>query len=314
MNSLTARPRPSELTEAADLGASLVIMDSHGRPPDRKNSPLGEFLRSRRASVGPEEVGVTSIRRRRVSGLRREELARLAGVSVDYYTRLEQGRHATASYAVLESIATALLLTPAERAYLHRLAKVPGTIRSPAPQNMRVRPETIALLNALGTTPGVVLGPNLDVLATNAAARRLYGDLDALAAAERNAIHWMLFHPDAERLHGDEWAEVAAEMIGMLRLRAGRALAHPDVRRLVQELGASSAFFRKVWAEQTVSTGSRAIKHFQHPEAGAIELIVESLTVKHAEDQTVVVLMPPPGSPSERSWRAVMARDPHAAR
>jgi len=244
-----------------------------------------------------------------VTGLRREELAELAGVSVDYYTRLEQGRHGSASPAVLEAIATALRLPTAEREYLHRLADVNPTGRVASPVAPQVRPETLGLLRALGPTPGILLGPSMDVLAINAAGRRLYTDFDALPVEERNALRWMLRSPDARRLHSDEWAEISAEMIGMLRLRAGRTMAHPEVHRLVTELHASNAFFREVWADQTVSTGSRRTKQFLHAEAGPIVMDVETLSVRHAPEQTLVVLVPPAGSPSERAWHEATAHE-----
>jgi transcriptional regulator with XRE-family HTH domain len=260
--------------------------------------------------VDPATAGVVGRgRRRRVAGLRREELAELAGVSVDYYKRLEQGRHPTASYTVLEAIATALRLPPADRVYLHRIAQTEGAGGVAVAEPAAIRPETLSMLRVLDPMPAALLGPNMDVLAINAGGRRLYADFEALPVEERNVIRWMLFNENARALHGDEWEEIAAETIGMLRLRAGREVAHPDVRRLVAGLEASSEFFRRVWVGQVVSTGDRRLKRFHHPEAGPIEFAVETLSVKHAEDQTVVVLMPAAGSPSERAWRAVMERD-----
>lgn len=275
------------------------------RAPSRPNAALGEFLRSRRARLLPQEVGLRTGRRRRVEGLRREELASLAGVSVEYYTRLEQGRHAGASAGVLDALAAALRLSHDERSYLHRLAG-PGEGRSP--DVGRVRPETVRLMRALDPTPAVLLGHGMDVLGSNEGGRRLYTDFTALPTRLRNAVHWMLSDPGARDLHAEDWMVIAAEMVGMLRLRTGRGPRDARVGQIVDDLTASSAFFREVWQERTVSVGARPVKRFLHPEAGPIEMSVESLQVAHAEGQLLVVLVPEPGSPDERAWHSVMAR------
>jgi transcriptional regulator with XRE-family HTH domain len=250
----------------------------------RKNGPLGDFLRARRALVDPREVGLDDTERRRVIGLRRDELAQLANISVHYYTRLEQGKHAAASLSVLDSLATALLLPPAERAYLHRLAGVEGVGREVA-----VRPETVRLMDALGTTPGFVLGPNMDILATNAAAELLYRDDDQ--EKPDNMIQWLLFRRAATRLFGEDRIEIAAELIGMLRLHAGRKPAHSGIGRVVGELTYRSAFFRKMWAENAVSIGGRRLERVHRRDSGTAERIAETLAVKLAEDQTVLVFL-----------------------
>jgi transcriptional regulator with XRE-family HTH domain len=265
---------------------------------------LGEFLQSRRARVSPGDVGLFHGRRRRVQGLRREELAGLAGLSTDYYARLEQGRHSRPSPGVLDAVADVLRLSPAERDYLQRLAQ-------PAEKPIgaqAVRPETLKVMSALGTTPAALVGPRMDVLASNGAARRLYGDFDAMPADQRNAIRWMLSAPRARELHGEDWAAVAAELIGMLRLRFGRQPRDATTRRLVAELSAESQFFRRVWSDQIVSAGNRPVKRFHHPEAGTIDAAVEILNVTHAYDQHLVVLVPAPGSADDRAWRDVMGR------
>jgi hypothetical protein len=125
---------------------------------------------------------------------------------------------------------------------------------------------------------------------------------------ERNAIHWMLTDPASKRLHGDDWEAITAEMIGMLRLRTRSGLDQPQTSRLVARLAASSEFFRRVWAEQVISAGARPHKTFRHPQAGTLEVAVESLQVTHAGDQRLVVLMPAQGSASERAWREAMTR------
>jgi len=270
---------------------------------------LGQYLQSRRAKVSPADVGLFQGRRRRVQGLRREELAGLAGLSTAYYARLEQGRHSHPSPGVLDAVADVLRLSPAERDYLRTLArpaeKPAGGQEFPAET---VRPETLRVMRALGTTPAFLVGPRLDILATNGAARRLYADFDAMPAGKRNGVRWMLSSPHAQALHGDEWAAITAELIGMLRLRFGRQPRDDAARRLVAELSAESEFFRRVWADLTVSRGSRPVKRFHHPEGGTIDVAVEVLDVAHACDQQLVVLVPAPGSADDRAWRDVMGR------
>lgn len=275
------------------------------RSSGRRNAALGEFLRSRRARLLPQEVGLHTGPRRRVKGLRREELASLAGVSVDYYTRLEQGRHAGASAGVLDALAAALRLSPDERCYLHRLA-APGEGRSPGVE--QVRPETLRLMQALDPTPAVLLGHGMDVLGSNDGGRRLYTDFAALPTRSRNAVHWMLSDPRARHLHAEDWMVIAAEMVGMLRLRTGRGPRDARIEQIVDDLTASSALFRDLWQERTVSVGARPVKRFLHPEAGRIEMSVESLQVAHAQGQLLVVLVPEQGSSDERAWHSVMAR------
>lgn len=265
---------------------------------------LGAFLRSRRARVSPADVGLFQGRRRRVQGLRREELAGLAGLSTDYYARLEQGRHSHPSAGVLNAVADVLRLSADEREYLHHLTR---PAEKSAPRQV-VRPETMKVMTALGATPALLLGPRLDILASNSAARRLYADFDAMSSHQRNGIRWMLSAPRARELHGDDWSAVAAEMIGMLRLRSGRRPRDAAARRLIAELSAESEFFRRVWSDQTVSAGNRPVKRFQHPEAGTIDAAVEILAVTHADDQDLVVLMPASGSADERAWHGVMGR------
>jgi transcriptional regulator with XRE-family HTH domain len=270
----------------------------------RPNAALGDFLRSRRARLDPGEAGLISTRRRRVEGLRREELAALAGMSVDYYTRLEQGRHASASPGVLDAIARALRLPEADRAYLHRLAEpAPRKTETPAV----VRPETRHLIQALDPAPAALLGYDLSVLAVNRAARVLFTDYEALPPGERNAVHWMLTDPAARELHGDDWTAIVSEMIGIMRLRTGRKGPRGETRRLVDELLVSNDLFRRVWNDQTVSLADRSRKRLRHPRAGLVEFGVESLQVRYSTEQVLVVLTPEPGSESERAWHEVMA-------
>ena len=206
---------------------------------ERRNPELGDFLRSRRSQVEPSDVGLPGGERRRVEkGLRREELALLAGMSADYYTRLEQGRHPTASPAMLDSLARVLRLAAEERAHLYSLARVVDPHpRDEVPADSDEE-ELRHALDIFGDTPAYLCGPFGDVLASNDAVRFLTGtDYSSLPPAERNNLLWMLTSPAAQALYGDDWEQGAINRIGALRKVSGNAPGHPRVRALVERLG-----------------------------------------------------------------------------
>ncbi|HET6480209.1 MAG TPA: helix-turn-helix transcriptional regulator [Actinoplanes sp.] len=260
---------------------------------------LGEFLRSRRERVSPAQAGLFAGRRRRVPGLRREEVAGLAGLSTDYYARLEQGRHAEPSPGVVDALARVLLLDDGEHAYLRRLA---GSAPEPAPVRS-VRPATLRVMAALGTTPAFVLGPAFDLLASNRAGRLLYADFDAMPRPDRNVLRWMLTEP-AKALFGAEWSPIVAEMVGLFRRREGDPPRDPAAAGLVAELCRTSDFFRTVWADRTVVDGSRPIKRFRHALAGPLDMTVETLEIPQAPGQRLVVMTPD----DERAWAGLVGR------
>lgn len=257
---------------------------------------FGGFLRSRRARLQPEDVGLPpNPRPRRVAGLRRQEVAQLAGVSIEYYTRLEQGRAGNVSESVLASIARALRLDPTEQAHLFDL----GRIRVPdrqATQPQRVRPGWYRLLDSLAA-PAFVLGRRLDVLATNPLARELLTDFDALPARERNYARFVLLDPLARERYVD-WVEIAVETVAVLRLDAGR---HPGDRllgELVATLSARSPEFVRWWADRRVSERVRGTKRYRHPAVGEIVVDYEALTSPDDPDQSLFVYSAEPGSRS----------------
>jgi transcriptional regulator with XRE-family HTH domain len=256
---------------------------------------LGDFLRSRRARIQPEEVGLPSHGRRRVPGLRREEVAQLAGVSVDYYIRLEQGRGPSVSDAVLDAVARVLRLDETEHAYLRTVAR-PGkdTKRARHPAGPRVRPGVQLLLDGMGTTPAFVLGRRMDVLAWNALGDAVNG-FSALAPAERNVPRQVFLDPAAEDFYPD-WAAVAAQTVANLRIDAGHHPDDPRMAALIGELSLKSADFRRLWADHEVKECAYGVKRIQHPVAGLLTLPYETLTVPTAPDQTVVAYTPERGS------------------
>ena len=275
------------------------------------SAPMAEFLRSARSRLTPQEAGLDDpgMRRRRVPGLRREELARLAGVSVDYYTRLEQGRSRSASAEVLDALATALRLDDAERSHLHVLARPrPARRRRPRPQ--RVHPATWDMLDALEETcrPGFVLGRRLDVLAHNRLAGRLITDFRALPAAERNQARFVFLDPHARELYRD-WARVAADTAAMLRLDAGRHPDDPALSALVGELSIRSEEFRRFWSDNKVHRRTTGTKDYHHPLVGDLTVTYQALTPGDDPDQTLFVYGTEPGSPSETSLRLLTRWD-----
>lgn len=273
---------------------------------DTTSTPLAAFLRSARARLTPREAGVEppARGRRRVSGLRREELARLAGVSVDYYTRLEQGRSRSASTEVLDALATALHLDDAERSHLHTIARPSPARRRRRPRPQRVHPATWGLLDALETTgrPAFVLGRRLDVLAHNPLAGRLITDFRALPAAERNQARFVFFDPHARELYKD-WPKVAADTAAMLRLDAGRHPDDPALGALVGELSVRSEEFRRFWSANRVHRRTTGTKEYHHPLVGDLTITYQALTPGDDPDQILFVYDTEPGSPSETSLR-----------
>ncbi|MFJ9559688.1 helix-turn-helix transcriptional regulator [Streptomyces fuscichromogenes] len=271
---------------------------------------LGDFLRSRRARIRPEEVGLPSHGRRRVPGLRREEVAQLAGVSVDYYIRLEQGRGPSVSGAVLDAVARVLRLDETEHAYLLTVAR-PRRTGTGRPAGPRVRPGVQLLLDGMERTPAFVLGRRMDVLAWNALGDAVNG-FSALAPAERNIPRQVFLDPAAPGFYPD-WAAVAAQTVANLRIDAGHHPDDPRMATLIGELSLRSADFRRLWADHEVKECAYGTKRIQHPVAGLLTLPYETLTVPADPDQTIVAYTPEPGSETaERltllgSWKATTA-------
>ncbi|MET8771167.1 helix-turn-helix transcriptional regulator [Streptomyces sp. NPDC004658] len=274
-------------------------------PEHPDGAPLAEFLRSARARLTPQQAGLDDpgLGRRRVSGLRREELARLAGVSVDYYTRLEQGRSRSASAEVLDALATALRLDDAERSHLHTLARPrPARRRHPRPQ--RVHRATWDLLDALQQTcrPAFVLGRRLDVLAHNQLAGRLITDFHTLPAAERNQARFVFLDPHARELYRD-WTRVAADTAAMLRLDAGRHPDDPALSALIGDLSLHSKEFHRFWSDNKVHRRTTGTKDYHHPLVGDLTVTYQALTPADDPDQILFVYATEPGSPSETALR-----------
>ncbi|MFJ8010578.1 helix-turn-helix transcriptional regulator [Streptomyces fagopyri] len=272
------------------------------------NKELSDFLRSRRARVTPEEVGVTPGASRRVPGLRREEVALLAGLSADYYIRLERGRVANASEVVLGAVARALRLDDVERAYLFALARPQSVARVSRPAvPWRVRPGVYALLEVLRDTPAMILDGRLDVLAVNRMACAMYVDFDAVPVRERNLARFIFLDPAARELFID-WDMAARMVVTGLHLYAGRHPNDPRLAELIEQLSAVDEDFRRWWAAQDVEEYSHGTRHYRHPLLGEVTLDYESLVFPGDPDQWLFVSTARPGSPSFEALRTLAGR------
>ncbi|MEW1640119.1 helix-turn-helix transcriptional regulator [Streptomyces sp. NPDC093801] len=266
---------------------------------------LGDFLRSRRARIRPEDAGLTAFGgRRRVPGLRREELAQLAGVSVDYYTRFEQGRAENVSEAVLGAVAAALRLDGAETAHLTRLVRNTGR-GAPAPaaqEPQRVRPGLLRLLESIPGTPAFVLGRRTDVLAWNPLFAALFTDFTALPAQRRNKAWAVFLHP-ATRDRFANWETKARDLVAHLRFDLARHPHDPRAHALIEELTEHSPEFGPMWRAQEVSGKTHGGYRLRHPLAGGFTLAYEALSLPDDPDQTLVAYTAEAGSPSEAALR-----------
>jgi transcriptional regulator with XRE-family HTH domain len=272
-----------------------------------RDTRLGEFLQARRAQVSPEDAGIASYGRRRVPGLRREELAQLAGVSVDYYVRLEQGRAAHPSAEVLDALARALQLDDAERGHMHQLASPPpARRRGSAPE--RVAPGLERLLRQLDTVPAVVIGRRMDILAWNRLAAALMGDFGRLPPEQRNQARLMFLDPTCRELYSD-WERHARETVGYLRHCAGRHPDDPEIAALVGELSVKSAHFARWWADHLVREKASGSKTYRHPAVGELTLHFETLVPPAAPDQALITYTVEPGSKSETALRLLASWD-----
>ncbi|MFD4131246.1 helix-turn-helix domain-containing protein [Streptomyces goshikiensis] len=278
---------------------------------------LGDFLQTRRSQLRPDEVGVPTYgERRRVPGLRREELALLAGVSASYYARLEQGHSLNASPEVLEGIARALRLDESERRHLHDLARSarPRSGRRPAPE--RVTEPTAQLLDALGDVPAIVIGRRSDVLAWNPLGHALFaGHLDPGAPdvpAERPNMARLVFLDAHTRDLYADWPGKARAVVGNLRLVAGQYPQDTALHTLLGELSAKSEDFASMWVDHRVTVCAVATYEMLHPLVGSLTVMQQTLS--QGPGPSIVVATTAAGSPSRAALgllaQAITRADP----
>jgi transcriptional regulator with XRE-family HTH domain len=276
-----------------------------------------EFLSTRRAKITPEQAGVPRYgQRRRVPGLRREEVAQLAGVSTDYYTRLEKGNLSGASDSVLHAIAEALHLDDAERAHLFDLARAArGSARDPRRRAQpQVRPSIQRILDSMTTTPAFVRNGRLDVLAINPLGRALYAPVFADAIQPANLARFCFLDPRATGFYPD-WDDAANTSVALLRTEAGRDPYDRQLTDLVGELATRSDAFRTRWAAHDVRLHRTGIKHFHHPVIGDLDLAFDAMELPAEPGLTLTAYTAEPGSPAEEklnllaSWSATEERE-----
>jgi transcriptional regulator with XRE-family HTH domain len=276
----------------------------------RKNNELGDFLRTRRATITPEDAGITTWGTRRVPGLRREELARLAGISVNYYTRLEQGQSANASDAIIEALARALNLDDAERAHLYALTRPTAAKRRRTARTETATAGAIALLGSMPTVPALLLGRRNDILAWNALGHALLaGHLDP-AAPERpetrpNQLRLLFLDLHTRELYRD-WADEAALAVASQRYIAAQ---YPDDRllaELIGDLSINSPEFAHLWARHDVRLCSSGTKRMHHPEVGDLDLHYEALHLPDSHGQRLLTHTAAAGSASADALRLLL--------
>jgi hypothetical protein len=266
------------------------------------NAGLSDFLRSRRARVTPQEVGLGTKAGRRVPGLRREEVALLAGVSADYYTRLERGRPIKASDSVLDAVARALRLDDAERAHLFALSTPHPEARRGLMSPQRVRSSLYQLLDSNQDTPALILGRRLDVLATNKLARAVYTDFEAVPRPERNFVRYFFLNESARDLYVD-WGSKARGIVASLRLYAGRHPHDPLLADLIHDLSVRDEDFRRWWADHDVVQCTHDTVHYRHPLVGDFTMTYELLYFPDDPEQFLILKTVEPGSDSAHALR-----------
>lgn len=285
---------------------SMVPMGSartRRRAAEPRENSLGEFLRARRSRLAPSDVGLgTGGRRRRVDGLRRQEVAVLAHVSADYYSRLEQGRERHPSPSIAESLAQALRLTPDARSHLFRLAGLNPNLR-PDTARGQVHPQLLHILDASHQAAAYVLSPSFDILAANAHAQAL---LSPFAGSDQNLLRILFAHPGA-RTYFTEWPVAAAGSLHTLRLNAVRLPQDTDIADLVTGLSAGSADFARRWENGAAIGLDHAYRRVAHPTAGHIELSYRVHGVAAAPGQHLLVGAPAPGSRSAEAFTYLAA-------
>jgi transcriptional regulator with XRE-family HTH domain len=266
---------------------------------------LGEFLRARRELTRPEEHGLPNLGHRRVPGLRREEVAILAGVSAEYYIRLERGRDRHPSAQVVEALARVLELDAESTSYLATLAADRPRLPTPPRTSEQARPSILRMLGALDGVPAFVVGRYLDVLAHNPLAAALHGGPPA-HGGDGNLVRHVFLDPLARELYPD-WDEVAAETVASLRAAAGTDLDDPRLVRLVGELSLRSPGFTRLWSRHEVRAKTTGTKHLNSPSIGDIRLTWETLSVTSAPGQLLVAYFPEPGTAQQRRLAALAA-------
>jgi transcriptional regulator with XRE-family HTH domain len=266
-------------------------------------TPLGDFLRARREALKPQDIGLPEYGRRRVKGLRREEVAMLAGMSNDYYVRLEQGRESSPSPQVVDAVARALRLDAATTEHLWRLVQPPESRTWRHAQDTTVSPQLLQLMDGWSTSPAFALGPALDILACNPMAAALH---ESFHPADNLAR--MVFADPAGRQFYQEWERAAHSCVAEIRAAYGHDPDNPRIAEVVADLSAASDEFAELWGRHDVKPKTQEGKHLRHPDVGDLHILFSAFTVNGAPHQQLVVYQAEPASPAAQAFERLRAR------
>ena len=304
-------------------GTSRTVADMAGTSdPAGVRGEIGAFLSTRRARISPAQAGLPVYRgeHRRVPGLRREEVAVLAGISTEYYTRFERGNATGVSDSVIDGIAHALQLDDAERTHLLDLIRTAGRTRRPRrrPAPQHVRPAVQRIIDSMTGTPALVLNGRLDILTANALGYALYSPVYAGPGRPANNARFLFLDPHATEFFRD-WDKVASDTVAMLRAEAGRDPYDRGLSDLIGELSTRSDQFRVRWAAHNVRIHTTGVKLIHHPVVGDLDLPFESFPIPAEPSQSLLTYTTEPGSPSHdalsllASWATSPAHDSQAS-
>jgi len=274
------------------------------------------FLKTRRDKITPQQAGLPAFGDRRVKGLRRNEVAMLAGVSVEYYTRVERGNLGGVSDSVLDAISQALQLDDVERSHLYTLARAANTTPARAarrrPANSALRPGVQRIIDAMSTVPAMVLSTRFDVVAANSMGRALFSEMFEDPENHSNTARFLFLSPSARRFYID-WQRIANGVVGALHIEAGKNPFDRELSNLVGELSTRSEAFRVLWGAQDVHVFRDGTKRFNHPVIGELELDHESMDLGPNSGLTIAAYTAAPGTAAAdglkllASWSATTA-------
>ncbi len=286
--------------------AKTAAIPTVRRDGERRRAQLSEFLRIRREAIAPQEVGLAGSGRRRTPGLRREEVAQLAGVGITWYTWLEQGRDVRASRSVLEAIADALQMTPAERSHLIVLGRGEEIMGGRAPRE-QASETLVRLIENLGTSPACILGRRWDFLSWNDAYAAVFSDPSQLPPERRNMI-WATFMEPARRVLFTDWIEGAQQVVARFRADSARHVGDPEFDELIEELKRSSTDFGRWWKRHEVVRSGIGRKLLLHPMAGEMAFEHAVFKLEESPEQRLVLYTPLSDNDTETKVMGLLTR------